>query len=612
MDTSTILNPPHRDRLQEWDSLQYRLFRVWASPTDDVSQASRTELKSFVVKELQRKIADNKSKPEVVAQLTNEMAIAVELHQQIPEFSEAQLGHLGKMLEQMATYSQHLSEIFGGNFEHKLTHARSHSPSHINRTLLRQLTTDMRITELAITQRLPLNGQVRWDTHLLYLSDLMAYDALQPLKDAGIVPQETAIITYMQRQTDVRLTPYYHAILLGFPSAVPNRSVAPPHDFLAIPHEIGHYLYRYGMLDRLPCDACEPGVLITQLADALGWPEQIKDELMHDAWIMMSLQANLEKTPNRAKTAAATVHQICGVLRYGLERRPGAFNARIGIDIQFEDVRRVLTPRVHEALAAKLVQQNVLPTDRRNHWLEELFCDAYGCLIAGPINVLGFQTLLSDEQYENDHLHRGKHPIAALRPFILSEMLREMNRRGTANYASAPDLLDAHWHFSPNCRNCSSAAGRYTSAATRNGAFCSRFSRAASLAAVVVLPDPCRPTSRTTEGPTEANCRGARSAPSNVTSSSCTILTSCWPDHGLQGRDPHGLLPDALREAPRELVAHVSLEQHPPDLPQPLPHRVFRQHPTTGQVAQGGPVRRSDREANIEPCNIGSSGREGE
>ena len=105
---------------------------------------------------------------------------------------------------------------------------------------------------------------------------------------------------------------------------------------------------------------------------------------------------------------------------------------------------------------------------------------------------------------------------------------------------------------------------------------------------MVVLPDPCRPTSRTTEGPTEANCSGARSAPEQGHQLVVHDLDELLPGiHGLQRRDPHRLLPDALREAPRELVAHVGLEQHPPDLPQPLPHRVFRQHPATGQVAQG-------------------------
>src|ERR1051325_9909026 len=94
---------------------------------------------------------------------------------------------------------------------------------------------------------------------------------------------------------------------------------------------------------------------------------------------------------------------------------------------------------------------------------------------------------------------------------------------------------------SPSCRSCSSAAGRYGSAATNPGAFCSSLSRRASLAAVVVLPEPCRPTSRITVGPTDANSRGAArcaptfraksssDAPSMRAISSRTNFTTCWP-----------------------------------------------------------------------------------
>ncbi len=81
----------------------------------------------------------------------------------------------------------------------------------------------------------------------------------------------------------------------------------------------------------------------------------------------------------------------------------------------------------------------------------------------------------------------------------------------------------------PNCRSCSAAAGRYGSAATNPGAFCSSLSRRASFAAVVVLPEPCNPTSRITVGPTEAKSSPARVPPSSTVISSWTSFTTCWP-----------------------------------------------------------------------------------
>ena len=51
----------------------------------------------------------------------------------------------------------------------------------------------------------------------------------------------------------------------------------------------------------------------------------------------------------------------------------------------------------------------------------------------------------------------------------------------------------------------------------------------ASLAELVVLPDPCRPAIRITAGGTTFKFRPPSSAPSSLTSSSCTILTTSCP-----------------------------------------------------------------------------------
>ena len=51
----------------------------------------------------------------------------------------------------------------------------------------------------------------------------------------------------------------------------------------------------------------------------------------------------------------------------------------------------------------------------------------------------------------------------------------------------------------------------------------------ASLAVVVVLPEPCRPTSIITTGGVATRSIGSASAPSMRTSSSCTILMTIWP-----------------------------------------------------------------------------------
>ena len=49
------------------------------------------------------------------------------------------------------------------------------------------------------------------------------------------------------------------------------------------------------------------------------------------------------------------------------------------------------------------------------------------------------------------------------------------------------------------------------------------------MAQVVVLPEPCSPTSRMATGGCAARSIGSASEPSMATSSSCTILTTIWP-----------------------------------------------------------------------------------
>ncbi|MBV7330657.1 hypothetical protein KFU94_20910 [Chloroflexi bacterium TSY] len=231
---------------------------------------------------------------------------------------------------------------------------------HVSAELQRRCSVDLRIAESALMQRLRVriedseDTQLTWQGHLLYLADLMAYKAIQPLKGAGIIPSGAAVITYMQQNTAIRLLPYYDVLFIGIPSSISREYAVLPILYLAIPHEIGHYLFRYGTID-------------------------------------------------------------------------GQF--------------------AYQKLEQALDDQNI--NDWRRHWLEELFADAYGCLVAGPISVLSIQEYIADNLPARLLENSPKHPIAALRPLIQSEMLRELDRRSEKklNYKKAPDLLDDHWQL---------------------------------------------------------------------------------------------------------------------------------------------------------------------
>ena len=82
---------------------------------------------------------------------------------------------------------------------------------------------------------------------------------------------------------------------------------------------------------------------------------------------------------------------------------------------------------------------------------------------------------------------------------------------------------------SPTTFNCSIAAGRYTSHATRSGFLCCLvLSILASLPLNVVLPEPCKPDISTIEG-LPSRLSPTASPPISCASSSCTILTMSCP-----------------------------------------------------------------------------------
>ncbi len=96
----------------------------------------------------------------------------------------------------------------------------------------------------------------------------------------------------------------------------------------------------------------------------------------------------------------------------------------------------------------------------------------------------------------------------------------------------------------PSTASCSCAAGRFTSSDAISTLRLSRsVRRLAILAAVVVLPAPCRPTSMIATGAGALRSIACDSVPSVSTSESWTILTTIWPG-----------LTDLMTAAPTALV----------------------------------------------------------
>ena len=199
---------------------------------------------------------------------------------------------------------------------------------HVFRATLDQVAFDM-----AIIQHIA--GQ-RQQPHLqktLTRADQLAQAALNVAVDNGLLRQ-CGVLTYFNKSANIRLIPYAPLALVGVPFSATTTDM----DFLAIPHEVGHFVYHHA-----------PG-------------------------LAAALHARIPLYPNWI-----------------------------------------------------------------NRWIEEIFADVYGALVAGPIIGLSFQHILSDNAQETFVADDGIHPPDAIRPSTYSTVLRQLN------YPNAADALDKAW-----------------------------------------------------------------------------------------------------------------------------------------------------------------------
>ncbi len=164
-------------------------------------------------------------------------------------------------------------------------------------------------------------------------ADQLAQNALNLAVEKGLL-EPGSVVTYFDKSPYIRVIPYAPVALVG----IPYTAIETPRDLLAIPHEVGHYIYRHT-----------------------------------------------------------------------------------------------------SGLAANLLTQIPFDPPWFYRWLEEIFADVYGCLVAGPVIAVDFQDLLLDNAVADFTIDDGDHPVDAIRPFIYIHALEKL---GFNNAAAA---LDVRW-----------------------------------------------------------------------------------------------------------------------------------------------------------------------
>ena len=130
--------------------------------------------------------------------------------------------------------------------ERDLPVSANYPPRSVMRTIVSQVSVDLSVIQDAVNQRRRLNCRATQQAQTVAMADQLSSLALGLAIDAGYLPEETFVITYLAKSIRSRLVPYADALLISVAYATMQSGIHPSRDFLAIPHEIGHHLFWNG------------------------------------------------------------------------------------------------------------------------------------------------------------------------------------------------------------------------------------------------------------------------------------------------------------------------------------------------------------------------------
>lgn len=224
-----------------------------------------------------------------------------------------------------------------------------HPPAVILRSITDQLSFDLQVITQALDQR-QLYGNYTEIKNALEKADKLGQMAMRPAIDSEIIDLNTTVLTYFQKTYSVRVVPYANAAIIG----IPFSAISYSRDYLAIPHEVAHYIFRHGVLNG------------------------------------RTISSNVREVITKANT-----------------------------DLYMWQ------------------------------WIEEIFADMYGCLVAGPVMAIDFQDLQLDDQWHEftDATLDEADPVPVLRPDIYTKVL---NHSKNIVWHKLVDLLQDRWNDKRN------------------------------------------------------------------------------------------------------------------------------------------------------------------
>ncbi|MEM7115037.1 MAG: hypothetical protein AAF614_21545 [Chloroflexota bacterium] len=264
--------------------------------------------------------------------------------------------------------------------------------------------TDQYKTAMLLREHLTRLTRRTKQAELLIYADFLAKEALAPANKYvqynvqddpvhwGDEKVRIDVITYFAEDTRIRSLPYYPDVIL-----------------LGIPFAVGHFQeWELGYYDNAFDQETDPALPLAE-SEALPFEATIPWELLmipHEIGHYVYWNGRLLNEDDESSKS--------------FER-----------DI----VDKLTKPKSEEGLGLDANSWQI-------HWLEELFCDVYSCLIMGPLAVLGLQAIIADSEPSSLFHNNGFHPISGLRPLIANRILE---RADATAFPNAIEQLKGQW-----------------------------------------------------------------------------------------------------------------------------------------------------------------------
>ena len=231
------------------------------------------------------------------------------------------------------------------------------------------------------------------------MAKALALRALQPAITAGVLENYSpdsmpSILTYQAARVEIRILPYCETLLIGFP--------------------VTAFYSHTSLIDNV-----DEGEEPVNISDVMGAAEDIESVILSPSFLALAHEVG---------------HKV---FNHGFQN----------ID---DEIKISLEQYVRHELQLQMAKKGRTLDDSR--WifsrLEEMFSDAYGCLIDGPVAVVGFKELMEKSRPAGLTGEDDEYPSAPLRPYIQTEMLRRMQEayRWPEWVNDAADAIEAMWH----------------------------------------------------------------------------------------------------------------------------------------------------------------------